>query len=191
MDDKNTQINTDIQTEPALEAKAYTQAELEKLIQAESDRKVTLARSRWEKDTKSKLSEAEKLAKMSEEDKYKYQLAEKEKELAEKEREFALKENKISAMKVLSEKSLPADLVEFVISEDAETTMENIKKLDKHIKDAVAKEVKSRLSSATPTKGLPASAGEMTKEAFNKLTYGQKMELYQTNRELYNKLSGK
>lgn len=170
--------------------KTYTQDEVEKLIQSEADRRVNQALSKKEREMAKKLTEAEKLAKMSEEDKYKYQLEQKEKELAEKEREFILRDNKIAAMKVLSDKSLPAELVDFVVSEDAEATMANINALDKLIKNAVATEVRTRLASPTPKAGLPTE-NEYTRESFSKLGYKERLELQRNNPELYNKLAGR
>lgn len=172
------------------EGKVYTQAELEKLIQAESDRKVSLAQSRWQKEASKKLTEAEKLAKMSEEEKFKYQLEQKEAELAAKEREFTLRDNKIAAMKVLSEREIAADLVEFIVHEDADIMMANINLLDKYIKASVAAQVKARLGGAAPKTGLNNNA-ELTKEQFSKMSYTQRMELSQNNPELYKKLSGR
>lgn len=187
----NTNTNTDDPNQTvSAEGKVYTQAELEKLIQAESDRKVSLAQSRWQKETSKKLTEAEKLAKMSEEDKFKYQLEQKELELAAKEKEFALKSNKIEAMKVLSQKQIPAELVDFVVSEDAETMMANINLLDKHIKEIVAAQVKTKLAGSAP-KASTSSTEALTPESFNKMTYSQRMEIYSSNPELYKKLSGK
>jgi len=181
---ENTNVNTTEQvvatTEPA---KLYTQDEL----QAETDRRVTQALQKKEREMGKKLTEAEKLAKMSQEDQYKYKLEQKEAELAQKEKEYTLRDNKIAAMKVLSEKELPADLVEFVVNEDADVMMENINTLDKYIKTAVANQVKARLASPTPTKGLSSNT-ELTKEGFAKLSLSQRNDLYISNRELYNKL---
>lgn len=177
------------QTVPA-EGKVYTQADLDKLIQVESDRKVSLAQNRWTKETNKKLTEAQKLASMSQEDQFKYQLEQKEAELTAKEKEFAVKENKIEAMKILSQKQIPAELVDFVVSEDAETMMSNINLLDKHIKDMVAAQVKAKLASPTPKAGLGATEA-LTPESFSKMNYTQRMEIYNSNPELYKKLSGK
>lgn len=190
--EENKQTTT-TSTEPntAPENKTYSQDEVDKLIQAEADRRVSQALAKKEREISRKLTEAEKLAKMSEEDKYKYQLEQKEQELAAKEREFTLRDNKIAAMKVLSEKEIPAELVDFVVAEDAEVMKGNIDKLDRFIKQAVAAQVKARLASPSPAKGLSNSTEAITKESFAKMSYSQKMELYQTNRELYNKLAGK
>lgn len=177
--------------QPNTEAsKVYTQEEVEKLVQSEADRRVNQALSKKEREMAKKLTEAEKLGKMSEEEKFRYQLEQKEAELTAKEREFTLRDNKIAAMKVLSEREIPADLVEFIVHEDADTMMANINLLDKHIKAAVANQVKARLGGAAPKTGLNNNA-ELTTEQFNKMTYAQRVELSQNNPELYKKLSGR
>ena len=182
--------NTTTVTEPTVTTpetgKMYTQEEL----QAEADRRVNQALQKKEREMGKKLTEAEKLSKMSTEDQYKYKLEQKEAELASKEKEYILRDNKIAAMKVLSEKEIPADLVDFVVNEDAEIMMTNINTLDKFIKTAVANQVKARLASPTPTKGLPSNT-EITRAEFDKLSFAKKVELRTNNTELYNKLMGK
>lgn len=191
MEENKTITEQTTQTQSTTEAsKVYTQEEVEKLVQSEADRRVNQALSKKDREMAKKLTEAEKLAKMSEEDKYRYQLEQKEIELAAKEREFTLRDNKIAAMKVLSEKGIPADLVDFVVHEDADSMMVNINKIDKYIKDAVAAQVKTRLASPTPKAGL-SNDTELTPESFKKMSYSQRLELYNTNKDLYNKLSDK
>lgn len=185
-------INTTTIEQPTTataDAKSYTAEEVEKLVQAEADRRVNQARDKWQKETSKKLTEAEKLAKMSAEEQFQYRLEQKEAELASKEREFMLRDNKIAAMKVLSDKEIPADLVDFVVNEDADIMKSNIDKLEKYIKQAVASQVTKRMASSTPRAGLGANT-EITKEVFDKMTMAQRTELYNTNRELYNKLKG-
>lgn len=188
--EENKQTTTAEQTTTAPETKTYSQEEFEKALQSETDRRVSMALQKKEKEMSKKLSEAEKLAKMSEEDKFRYQLEQKEQELAAKEREFLLRDNKMAAMKVLADKEIPVDLVEFVVAEDADVMNANINKLDKYIKNAVAAQVKARLASSTPTKGLTTN-NEMTKEAFNQLSFPEKLALRESNIELYNKMMGK
>jgi hypothetical protein len=185
---ENTNITNTTEQAPVTteSVKMYTQEEL----QAEADRRVTQALQKKEKEMGKKLTEAEKLAKMSTEDQYKYKLEQKEAELMSKEKEYTLRDNKIAAMKVLSEKEIPADLVDFVVNEDADVMMANINTLDKYIKTAVANQVKARLASPTPTKGLPSNT-EMSRAEFDKLPFAKKVELQTNNRELYNKLMGK
>lgn len=183
-------VTTNTSTEEAAANKTYSQAEVDAMIQSEADRRVNQAMSKKEREMAKKLTEAEKLAKMSEEDKYRYQLEQKEQELAAKEREFTLRDNKIAAMKVMAEKSLPVELVDFVVNEDANIMDANIKLLDKYIKNAIASEVKTRLASPTPKAGL-ASDTEYTKESFAKMGYKERLDLQRNNPELYKKLAGK
>ncbi len=171
--------------------KTFTEQEVEKMIQSESDRRVTLALQRKEKEMSKKLTEAEKLAKMSEEDRFRYQLEQKESELQAKEREYLLRDNKMASMKVLADKGLPVELVDFVVDEDAETMNQKINKLEKYIKDTVASQVKAKVGGNTPKQGNPANMNELTPADFKKLTYLERMELQRSNSELYNKLSGK
>lgn len=171
--------------------KTFTEQEVEKMIQSESDRRVTLALQRKEKEMSKKLTEAEKLAKMSEEDRIRYQLEQKESELQAKEREYLLRDNKMASMKVLADKGLPVELVDFVVDEDAETMNQKINKLEKYIKDTVASQVKAKVGGNTPKQGNPANMNELTPADFKKLTYLERMELQRSNSELYNKLSGK
>lgn len=181
------------QTNPGTEGtpKHYTQEEVDKLIQAESDRRVSAALQRKERELKNKMTEAERLAKMSEEDQLRYKLEQKEKEIAAKEAEFAQKENKITAMKVLSEKGLDASLVDYVVDTDADTMFERINTLEKTIKRMVDAQVKQRLGGSVSPKTGSVVNTQMTKEEFGKLGYKERMELYNTDRELYNKLSKK
>lgn len=185
--EENTNTTEQLNTEPA---KAYTQEEVEKLIQSEADRRVSQALQKKEKEMSKKLTEAQKLATMSQEEQYKFKLEQKEAELAAKEREFTLRDNKIAAMKVLSEKELSADLVDFIVNEDAEVMFENINKLDKYIKGIVANQVKSRLASTTPKSGTGLNT-EYTKENFAKLSLAQQAQLASTNPELYKELTSK
>jgi len=194
MEDKKQPTTSNIETPEAGEAstpKTYTQEEVEKMIQAESDRKVSLALQRKEKELSKKLTEAEKLAKMSDEDRMRYQLEQKEAELQAKEREYLLRDNKMASMKVLADKGLPVELVDFVVDEDAETMNNKITKLEKYIKDSVAQQVKAKVGGSTPKQGNPANMNELTSADFKKLTYLERVEMKRNNPELYNKLAGK
>jgi len=186
-DEKNITPTVEQPTTASAENKVFTQEEVERLVQSEADRRVNLAQQKWQKETTKKLTQAEKLAQMSQEDQYKFKLEQKEHELEQKEREFTLRDNKIAAMKVLSDREIPADLVDFIVNEDADVMKANIDLLDKYIKQAVSAQVTKRMASPTPKAGLGINT-EMTKESFAKMSITQRNELFATNRELYNKL---
>lgn len=127
-----------------------TQEELDALLQREGDRRVSDALKKFDKKKADAIKEAERLATMSAEEKFKYELDKREKAIAEKERNLTLAENKIEAQKILSSKSLPIELVDLVVAEDAETMMDRIKGLETAFTTAVKTEVENRLKSTPP-----------------------------------------
>lgn len=185
----NKQVD-DPKTEEGAAAKTYTQEEVDALLQSESDRRVAQALKKKERELNRKLTEAEKLARMSEEDQLRYKLELKEQELAAKETEFALKENKIQAMKVLSERGIPTDLVDFVLTDDAETMLNNINTLEKAIKNIVAAEIKNKIPGQDPKTGT-TNTKELTHKEFMKLPTIEKTRIFNEDRDLYNKLMKK
>lgn len=170
------------------EPKTYTQEEVDALLQSESDRRVTAALKKAEEKAKVKEREAEKLGRMNAQEKYEYELEQREKAIAEKERELTLAENKNEAGKILSEKGLSLTLVDFVVAEDAETMNENIKVLEKAFKDSVKAEVEKRMGSYNPKKNLPPDEA-ITKEKFAAMSLTEQAELYRTNPDLYTQLT--
>lgn len=189
----NNQINnqvennaTDTNNTGANEVKTYTEEEVQELLQRESDRRVTAAL----KKQADKQKESEKLSKMNETEKYEYELNQREAAIAEKERQLLLAENKNTASKILVEKGLSLELVDFVLAEDANTMDKNIKLLDKAFKASVKAEVEKRLGSKAPVKQM-GDPTALTKEQFAKMSLSQKQELYHNNREVYDALRTK
>lgn len=172
-----------------VETKTYTQEEVDMLLQKESDRRVSEALKKQERKNADKVREAEKLAQMNEQQKYEYQLTQREKAIEEKERALALAENKNEASKILAEKGLSLSLVDFVVAEDAETMNANITLLEKAFKASVKAEVEKRLGSSTPKKNLPPDEA-LTKQAFQKMSIIEQQELYKNNPALYKSLVG-
>lgn len=168
--------------------KTYSQEEVDALLQAEVDRRITSALKKQERKNQERLKEAEKLASMNEQQKYEYELAQREKAIAEKERELALAENKAEASKILAEKGLSPQLVEFVVAESAEDMSANISLLERCFKESVKAEVNKRLAGNAPKKGLPLEKA-ITKEDFMKMSYSELMELKKDNPEIFDSLS--
>ncbi len=171
----------------AEEKKTYTQEEVNELLQREADRRVSQALQKQEKKNAEKVREAEKLARMNEQEKYQYELEQREKAIVEKEKALALAENKNEAGKILADKGLSLSLVDFIVAEDAETMKQNIELLDKAFKQSVKAEVEKRLSSSSPKRNLPPDEA-MTKESFAKLPLMKQQEIFLTNPELYKTL---
>lgn len=185
---QNTGVDTNTDTSTTgTETKTYTQEEVDALLQREGDRRVTDALKKAERKNADKVREAQKLAQMDSQQKYEYELEQREKAIEEKEKALALAENKNIASKILADKGLSLDLVDFVIAEDAETMNSNIRLLEKAFKDSVKREVEKRLGSSAPKKNLPPDE-TITKEQAKKMGIRDRQQLLMNNPELYNQL---
>lgn len=170
------------------EGRTYTQEEVEKLLQSEADKRVTAALKKAERKQEAAVKEAARLAKMDEEQRYQYELEQREKAIAAKERELALAENKAAAATVLSNRGLSAELVNLVVAEDADLMNSNISLLEKAFKQSVKAEVEKRLASTTPKKNLPLD-NALTRDSFRNMSFAQQLEIYNNNPELYKQLT--
>lgn len=191
-DNKNnsTETTTVETTEAEVEVKTYTQEEVDKMLQAETDRRVTSALKKQQAKFDAEKSEAAKLATMNEEQKKEFEFNKKVQELEQREREFNIMQNKLEASKVMTDKGLPITFVDYIVAEDAETMMSNITSFEKEWKAAIADAVSARLGadSQTPKSKTVSQAG-LSSEEFKKLSVAQQAEIYKTNPELYKQLT--
>lgn len=170
------------------EAKTYTEEEVKKLLQAETDRRVTQALDKQKKKYEKEIS----LSQLDEEARNQAEKDMKIAELQDQLKEFTILQNKNEVIKVLNARGLNpafADLVE--IGEDVQEAQAKIEQLDKLFKQAVADEIKKRLSSGTPNIGNSAPENEITKEKFKKMTLAQQSALFAENPELFKELTKK
>lgn len=170
--------------------KTYTQEEVDKLLQAESDRRVTSALKKQQERFEREKAESEKLREMDEAQRKEYEYNKKVEELAAREKEFAITQNKLEASKIMSEHGLPISFVDYIVAEDAETMMNNITTFETQWKAAIADAVQQRLASPAP-KGSNVTQTGLTKEQFRKMTLAQQSEIYRTNPELYKQLTAR
>ena len=166
------------------EVKTYTQEEVLKLIQAESDRRTNQALARQQKHYEKQLS----LSKLDGDERAKAEKDNRIAELEEQLAQFQVEKNRSELKSVLSSRGLSAEFADIVnISDDIETSQANIDKLDKLFKAAVKAEVEKRLAGNAP-KGNGVATAELTKESARKMSIAEMNELAQNNPELYNKL---
>lgn len=186
----STETTTVEQETQETEAKTFTQEEVDKMLQAETDRRVTAALKKQQKKFEAEKSEAAKLASMNEEQKKEFEFNKKVKELEEREREFNIMQNKLEASKVMTDKGLPITFVDYIVAEDAETMMNNITSFEKEWKAAIADAVSARLGADSQTpKTKTVSQTGLSSEEFKKLSVAQQAEIYKTNPELYKQLT--
>ena len=141
------------------------QAEFDRRVQKAVKTAVSNAQKKWEALTDDKLSEAEKLAQMTKEEKAEYRNKKLEKELADLKRQNVITEMAKTARKLLEEEeiNIPDELLGHLVSENAETTKAAVEIFSKMYKAAVQAAVKDALKGNPPKTGTGGKA-TMTKE---------------------------
>lgn len=180
----------------AEEIKTYTEEEVQAMLQKETDRKTTkaleTARSKWEAEYQAKLetekSEAEKLAKMSEAERFEAELA-KQKDAFESERaQFNREKLELQTVKELAAEGLPTEFSSYVLADSAETIKENIKTFKTKWQAEIEKAVDERLQGRTPKTANKPNGEIITKEQFSKMGYAERLALYNSSPDLYEQL---
>lgn len=151
------------------------QSEFDRRVQKAVNTAVANAQEKWQVLTDDKLSEAEKLAKMTKEEKAQYMQKKKEKELSDREAAITRKELMAEAKNTLAEKNLPAGLAEVLNYADAESCNKSIAAVEKTFQAAVEAAVQERLKGGTPPKKAPETN---TQEALEKQVYNAMMGIF-------------
>ena len=170
------------QTTPT--AKTFTQDELNAIIDKRLERERRDAQARIDKA----VTEAQKLAKMSADERAEHEKQAHEKALADREAEITKRELRAEAKSQLSDKGLPIELAEILPYTDADTTNAAIVATEKVFRQAVEKGVTERLKGNPPKVGQPAQGTTIAEP--EKLSYAQRAELYQKDPSQYKKLFG-
>lgn len=135
------------------EEKTFTQEELNQKI------KERLAREKanFEKEFQTKLAlekkEAERLAKLSEDDREKEILRIAKEEFETERLSFQREKIELQITKELAEKGLPISFAKLLVTDDADTSLENIKTFEKDWQAALEKAVLEKLKSTSPESG--------------------------------------
>lgn len=175
---------TTVETSTEQETKTYTQDEVLALIQSESDKRVTQALKTERKKYERQLS----LSKLDGDEREKAEKDAKIAELQEQLAKFEIERNKSELKSVLSSRGLSAEFADIIaITDDIEASQANIDRLDKLFKAAVKAEVEKRLAGSAP-KGNGGKTAEITKDDARNMSIAERQRLYNTDRELYNKL---
>ena len=179
----DTQENVDTVQEEKHE-RTFTRAEIGKMLSAE--------RSKWEAEQEAKENEAKKLRQMNEAQKAEYEQEKQKAYIAELEAKINRSGLEREASKMLSEGGIAVDdkILGLVVKDTAESTQEAVESFVALVNALADKKVSEKLKGKTPKKMEDTSAGEITKEQFNRMGYQSRNELLQNNPELYYKLKG-
>ena len=185
-------------TEVETEAKTFSQEEVDKLLQQESDRRVSKAletsKAKWEEEYKSKLetekSEAERLATMTQEERFKAEIEQQRKEIEDERKQIVRERLEHQAIKELASSSLPVNFSNYVMADTADEVSTNIKSFQKEWSAALEKAVEERLAGSTP-KSSNKQNGTITKEQFSKMDYHARAKLMNDDPEMVKQLLAK
>lgn len=190
MENENTNINineenveqkdsTNVETE-----KTYSQEEVLKLLQSETDRRVTEALNKQQRKYEKQLS----LSKLDGDEREKAEKDNRIAELEEKLAQYEIEKNRSELKSVLSTRGLSAEFADIIaINDDIAASQANIDKLDKLFKAAVKAEVEKRLAGNVP-KGNGTATTEITRETAGKLSLAEMNELAKKDPEKFSKL---
>lgn len=143
---------------------AENRAEFDRRVQKAVNTAVTKAQEKWQALTDDKLSEAERLAKMTKEEKEQYQRQKKEKELSDREAAITRKELMAEAKNTLASDGLPQELAEVLNYTDADSCKKSMEKVKTVFQKAVETAVEEKLKGGKPPKKAPETDPQKTQE---------------------------
>lgn len=162
------------------------QAEFDRRVQKAISTAVANAEKKWRTLTDNKVSEAEKLAQMTAEEKEKYRADKAEKELADLKRQIMLSDMSGTARKMLSNENIviPDEIIANLVCDDAEKTKTAVEAFTKSYKAAVQNGIKEALKG-----NPPKAAGDpptITKEQIMKVqNKAERQKLISEHMELF------
>lgn len=168
----NNVIEETTATEEQTQVKTFTEDEVMKLLQSETDKRVTDALKKQQKKYEKELS----LSKLDDEARAKAEKDNRIAELEEKLMQYEVEKNRSELKSVLATRGLSAEFADIiVINDDLTASQANIDKLDKLFKAAVTAEIEKRLAGSAP-KGNSTPA-ELTKENAKNMNLAEMNEL--------------
>lgn len=150
-------------------AKTFTQEELNAIIDKRLERERRDAQARIDKA----VTEAQKLAKMSADERAEHERQELQKKLSEREAEITKRELRAEAKSQLSDKGLPVELAEVLPYTDADTTNAALAAVERVFRAAVEKGVTERLKGNAPKVSQPAPQTPSVDDEIRKAVFGK------------------
>ena len=166
MAEETTAVET---TQATPTAKTFTQEELNAIIDKRLERERRDAQARIDKA----VTEAQKLAKMSADERAEHERQELQKKLSEREAEITRRELRAEAKSQLSDKGLPVELADVLPYTDADTTNAALVAVEKVFRQAVEKGVTERLKGNAPKVSQPAPQTPSVDDEIRKAVFGK------------------
>ena len=147
----------------------FTQEQVDDII----NKRLARERAKFDEQLKTKVSEAERLAKLTEEERrheelkiQQEQIEQQRKEFEDMKREFERTQLLNETQRQLGEKNLPIDVAEMLLGKDADSTKANIDKFESKWLESLQKAVEDKLnnSSVSPRTPVRDNMGQKHKD---------------------------
>lgn len=163
--------------------------ESDKSLQGLFDKKVTTGIENFKKNGMQKLIEAEVLKRTGKnETPEQKEIRELKERLDKADKEKARAEMIAKYKDVLVEKKIPSNMIDFLLAQDDEATGANIELFENSMKQYIETGIKEKLGDSEYTPPVGGCQIGITKEQFNKMSYKERVELFNSDPETYNKL---
>lgn len=138
-----------------------SKADLEKLIESESDKKLDKAlrkrEEKWQSELDAKVQQAlkedKRISQLSETERIEEQLTQREKDLQERESQIKLMEIKSDAVTELTDRQIDTRFSEWLLADNADDTFDNIKRFNEVLDAVVNSAVKESTRQEAPRLG--------------------------------------
>lgn len=179
---------------PAVDEKTFTQEEVDTLLSERLGRQEhklrQTMRGEIEAEIRQKIeaeeNEAKKLKRMNDEQRREYEYKKKDEELAELRAKVNRNEMERTATDILAQKGITAnsDILAFVVADTAEKTTANIDKFVDLVEVQARTNRKQDFTSPTPKNG-GSGEGKVDQKTFAKMTYTERLNLKDSQPEVY------
>ena len=187
MDVNNTQ-NTEPQAEPAAQEpqqtgeRMFTQAEVDEII----GKRLAKERAKHEQEVATKVSEAERLAKLTGDEKVKEEIKIAQEELDRTKKEFAAMKAEFDQQQMLAQvtkelnaRNLPIGMADKMIGKDAETTKANIDAFETTWKQSLEAAIKNEIKGNASSPRLELHENEGQTKDPKDMSFVEFMDYYQ------------
>lgn len=187
MDVNNTQ-NTEPQAEPAAQEpqqtgeRMFTQAEVDEII----GKRLAKERAKHEQEVATKVSEAERLAKLTGDEKVKEEIKIAQEELDRTRKEFAAMKAEFDQQQMLAQvtkelnaRNLPIGMADKMIGKDAETTKANIDAFETTWKQSLEAAIKNEIKGNASSPRLELHENEGQTKNPKDMSFTEFMDYYQ------------
>lgn len=160
----NSKIAEDKENHDAAQSKTLEELLGDEKLKAEYDARVAEAVDAAKNELQKEAGEAQKLAKMSEEERTAYDLQKQKDTLAQREADITRRELKLEAAGRLKKLNVPAELVELADLSSAEKCRASVNTISKVFNEAVQKAVDAKLHENIPAMKKAENQNSMTDE---------------------------